>query len=32
MKDMVDESNQKKKDLLKNVKALAQSARKLSKV
>ncbi|XP_011502306.1 PREDICTED: protein regulator of cytokinesis 1-like [Ceratosolen solmsi marchali] len=31
MKDMVDESNQKKKDLLKNVKALAQSARKFSK-
>ncbi|XP_014218777.1 protein regulator of cytokinesis 1 [Copidosoma floridanum] len=31
MKDMVDESDQRKKDLLKNVKILAQSARKLSK-
>ncbi|XP_014238149.1 protein regulator of cytokinesis 1-like [Trichogramma pretiosum] len=31
MKDMVEESNQKKKDLLKNVKTLIHTARKISK-
>lgn len=32
MKDMIDEAIQKKKNILKNVKGLAQSARKLAKV
>lgn len=32
MKDMIDEAFQKKKNMLKEVKGLAQSARKLAKV